>query len=230
MATATEQPTQVLAGERRFVLYNVGWEGYQTLLELLSDHGVRITYDRGDVELMSPLYIHEHFKKRFAQIIETVTEELDLPRVSAGATTFSKEDLDRGLEPDECYYLANAHRIGKQDRIIMGIDPPPDLVIEIEITRSALDRLGIYAALGISEVWRWSGKKLKVLHLQADRTYAPSETSLAFPFLSLDEIARWALSEAPEGETRWARGFRVWVRETLLPRYQAWLTEQGEGA
>jgi Uma2 family endonuclease len=218
MATIAEPRVRPAEGERRFVIYNVGWGGYQTLLKLLGDHGPRLTYDRGNVELMSPLIIHERFKKLFARMVETITEELDIPMVAAGATTFNAELLDRGLEPDECYYLTNAARLRDTDRIDLTIDPPPDLAIEVEITSSLLDKLGVYAALGVPEIWRFDGETLTVLLLRPDGTYAPGASSAAFPFLPMNEILRSLLGYDVNNDTRWGRAFRAWVRAEIAPR------------
>jgi Uma2 family endonuclease len=177
-----------------------------------------MNYDRGNVELMSPYIFHGRIKKLFGYMIEALTDELDMPRVAAGSTTFNSEILDRGLEPDECYYLANAHRLRDVKQVDMTIDPPPDLAIEIEITTSLLDKLGIYAALGIPEIWKHDGEQLSVLLLQPDGAYAPSESSAAFPFLPMGEVARFLREYEPTNDTRWGRAFRAWVRDEVVPR------------
>src|SRR4051812_17622495 len=133
-ATIAAKPRPAIDGQR-FVLYGVGWEGYQTLLKLVGDRPIRLTYDRGDLELMSPLTPHERFKSLLGRMVEAITEELDIPVISAGSMTFNREDVDRGLEPDECFYPANAGRVRDPDHIDLNGDPPPDLAIEIEITR-----------------------------------------------------------------------------------------------
>jgi Uma2 family endonuclease len=230
MATTTETRVKPAEGEKRFVLYNVGWEGYQTLLDLVGDRGVRLTYDRGNVELMSPLIMHERFGNLLGRMVEAITEELDIQAVGAGSTTFKSQALDRGLEPDECYYIASVGRFRDVDRPDLSVDPPPDLAIEVEITQSALNKLGIYAALGVPEVWRFDGESLKVLLLRPDGSYTPSPTSLSFPFLALEDIARFVREYEPNDDTRWARGFRAWVREVLAPRYEQWRAERREDA
>jgi Uma2 family endonuclease len=127
---------------------------------------------------------------------------------------------DRGLEPDECYYIANAGKIGSQRTPDLDVDPPPDLAIEIEITSSLLDKLDIYAGIGVPEIWRYDGEALTVLLLQPDRTYAVSESSASFPFLPMNEFVRILQAHDPDDETRWGRSFRTWVREVLLPIYR----------
>lgn len=210
--------TRPAEGESRFVIHNLGWGGYQTLLDLFGERSIRVTYDRGNAELMSPLLAHERYRSLLGYMVEAITDELDLPRVAAGATTFKSEALDRGIEPDECYYLANAGRLRGTERIDLTIDPPPDLAIEIEITSSVLDRLGIYAALGIPEVWRFDGRSLEVLLLQPDGAYVEGPTSAAFPFLPMGVMARFLREHDGTNDTRWARGFRAWVRDEIVPR------------
>jgi hypothetical protein len=131
-----------------------------------------------------------------------------------------REDLDRGLEPDECFHLfAHAEQVcGRESDL--SVDPPPDLAIEIEMTRSALDRLGIYAALRIPEVWRFDGQTLQVLAIQADGTYAACEASPSLPFLPLAEVVRFLNQAETMDHSRWGRAFREWVRNELAPRFR----------
>jgi Uma2 family endonuclease len=218
-ATATTRRAGGL-GERRFVLYNVGWKGYQGLLEIVGDHGPRIAYSQGNVELMSPLLPHEGFGRRLGRIVETIGEELEIPIRPAKSMTLNREDLDRGIEPDESYYIANVGRIGSRMKLDFEVDPPPDLAIEIEITNSILDKIEIYARLGVPELWRFDGEVLSVLLLQHDGSYAASTRSAAFPFLPMHEVARFVLDPDMSDESRWGRSFRRWVRNILLPIYR----------
>src|SRR3954469_21788594 len=105
VATALEPAVVPGEGEKRFLIRDVGWQGYLDLLRMIGDRPVRVTYDRGDAELMSPLFKHERKKSLLSQIVEILTEQLDIPRMSASATTLKREDLDQGLEADESYYL-----------------------------------------------------------------------------------------------------------------------------
>jgi Uma2 family endonuclease len=220
MATATEPRTASQPDEQRFLLRGVGWEGYEKVLDVVGDRHVRVTYDRGDLELMSPSYEHDQYGNLFGRVIETVTEELRVPCRGVGSTTWRRQVKDRGLEPDECYYLANAPRVrGKRTSIDLNVDPPPDLAIEIEISRSALDRMGVYAALGVPEVWRFDGETLRVEVLQADGTYARADVGPGLPMLPLDEVVRWVeLGASGDDHSAWGRSLREWVRAELVPR------------
>lgn len=223
MATVTEHVATTSAPEQRFLIRAVDWDWYEKLLELVGDRGaIRITYDRGNLELMSPALKHEDYKTLFGRFIETVTEELELPCRGAGSTTWKKRIEDRGLEADESFYLANTHRMaGKREKVDLNVDPPPDLAIEIEISRSALDRMAIYAALGVPEVWRFDGETLRVEELH-DGAYIEADHSSAFPFLHPHEIAHWiTAAESAVDHSPWGRQLRRWVRDELAPRVQA---------
>ncbi|HEX8201058.1 MAG TPA: Uma2 family endonuclease [Isosphaeraceae bacterium] len=135
--------------EQRLVLWDVGWKGYLALLDVVGDRRIRITYDRGNVELMTVSPLHEFSKKNLARLIEILSYELDLDIRSGGSFTFKREDLDRGLEPDECYWFRNEPLVRMKMEFDPLIDPPPDLVVEVEVSRSVLDRMGILAALGV---------------------------------------------------------------------------------
>jgi Uma2 family endonuclease len=220
MATTTEPAVKAAhEGETRFMLRDIGWSGYETMLALLGDGHVHLTYDRGDLELMSPSKSHERFKKVIARFIEAVTGELVIPCEAAGSTTWRRQDLDRGLEPDECYYITNAE-VTIASNGDLSVDPPPDLAIEVEISRGQLDRMRIYAALGISEVWRFGGETLGFHRLSSDGTYTACASSRELPFLTLAEVLHWIQLGYAMGQTPWDRELRAWVHAELAPRLE----------
>jgi Uma2 family endonuclease len=218
MATVTENPSQQFEGEHRVILRRVGWDGYQSILKMVGDQPIRMTYDRGDVELMSPLPKHERKKSLLGQLVRILAREFGVPVMPMGSTSWSREDLDKGLEADESFYLGDLERVRDPDNVDLDIDPPPDLAIEIEITRSALDRIGIYGALGVPEVWRFNGRTLRVLLRQDDGSYRDSSASAAFPDVPMDEIAHFAAKEGIRDENAYLDQFSAWVRSNLLPR------------
>jgi Uma2 family endonuclease len=218
MAIVTESKTKSEPAQERFVLWGVGWDGYQSLLNMVENRRVRVTYDRGDVELISPLPKHERKKSLLGRFGRILARELRIPVMPMGSTTLSREDVDKGLEPDESFYLGDLERVRDPDEIDLETDPPPDLAIEIEITRRVLDRMGIYGALRVPELWRFNGRTLIVLLRQADGSYRQSANSLAFPEVPMSEIARFAVAEGIRDENAYVDQFSAWVREDLLPR------------
>lgn len=143
MTPVAERMDVSLAGETRLLLPAVGWQGYQRAIKLVGDRPIRLTYDRGDLELMSPSQPHEEYGRLLGIMIQALAEELDFPCRGLRSTTWRRKAKDRGIEADECYYLANRERVRGKKTIRLGIDPPPDLAVEIDITSSSLDRLGI---------------------------------------------------------------------------------------
>ena len=109
---------------------------------------------------------------------------------SLGSTTFRRHLLDKGLEPDDCYYIQNYNKVWDKENLDLEVDPPPDLVVEVEVSVRMIRRLPIYAALGVPEVWRHNGLRLMGLGLVNGR-YEAIDASRAFPFLKVDDLNRF---------------------------------------
>lgn len=206
MSVASQQ------SEQRVLLSGISWATFESLLADTRNHGTRFTYDRGYLEMMSPSREHERLKRYIGRMIETMTEELEIPISSASSTTLKAEWEERGLEADESYYIANESRVRGRDEIDLRVDPPPDLAIEVDISSSSLDQLSIYADLGVPEVWLYDGATLKVYQRQSDGTYAQQTRSPAFPFLPLEGIEGFLARRNETDETTWIRSFRAWVK------------------
>jgi Uma2 family endonuclease len=200
---------------QHLALSAISWPAYVTIGDLLGEQPVRLTYSRGELELMTLSREHELLKGLLRRFVEIVAEECAMELASGGSTTFRRQDLERGLEPDECYWIAHERQVRDRDQIDLTIDPPPDLALEIEVTRNLLNRIDIYAALRVPEVWRYDGATLTVLCLTAAGTYAPATTSPSFPFLPIAELNRYLALHATVGEMALARQFRTWVRTQL---------------
>jgi Uma2 family endonuclease len=218
MTAAAESLKSAPVAEQRIVLRSVGWDGYQSLLELIGDQAIRLTYDRGDVELTAPQPIHERKKSLPGQYVRILARELHIPIMPMGSATWNRQDLDRGLEADESFYLGDLDRVADPDHIDLTIDPPPDLAVEIEISPSTLERMSIYGALGVPELWRYNGRALKVLIRQEDGSYRVSDRSAILPEIPIDEINRFANLEESRDENINLDQFSAWVRALLESR------------
>jgi Uma2 family endonuclease len=175
--------------------------------------GTRFAYDKGMLEITSPSIEHEWFHRALGRMVETLTEELDIPILSAGSTTLKLQLKKRGLEPDECFYLEHELQMRGKRELDLAVDPPPDLAIEVDISRSSIDKLSIYADLGVPELWYFDGESLVVRRLQ-NGVYVERDRSDAFPFLDLKEIERFMGRFEQLGETACIRSFRKWVKAT----------------
>jgi Uma2 family endonuclease len=203
------------------LIHAADWVTYQKFLDAVGDRNVRITYDRGNLELMSPLPIHEIFKTWFGRFLDLLALELRICVKACGSTTFKKEELERGLEPDECFYLMSAAKVRDWGALDLEHDPPPDLAIEVDITSSYLDRLGIYAALKVPELWRFDGETLRVFKLGANGVYELCESSPSLPFLPMGELIPFlhqGAAATDDGEV--LRSFLTWVRERVVPLWK----------
>lgn len=214
---ATVEKKTVLRGERRIVLSGISWELYEQLRENEANWRIRMAYDQGRLELMSPSEDHEAIKELLGELIKAFTEELGIARRSLGSTTWKRRELDKGLEPDACFYILNHERIRRRRPIDLAIDPPPDLAVETEVSRSVVPRLRIYAALGVPEIWRWSKRGLTAYSL-GDGKYVEREYSLNLPMLRVKDLEPFIDFELAADETAWIRKFRAWVRERFVAR------------
>jgi len=219
MATATISRTREVDGDQCVEFNDIGWKGYCTLLRLRGDHSMpRMIYLDGTVWLMSPAFPHERLKKRLGWIVEVIVEELDIPCVAAGSTTFRRRAKKGGVEGDQTYYLANEERVRGKEKLHLRTDPPPDLAIEAVHSHDADAAIEVYRRFKVPEVWVCDEAELVILILQPNGRYAASATSAAFPFLSAVEVFDWVRRPQTVADTDWIKEFRRWVRRTLKPR------------
>ena len=203
--------------DQKIVLRQVHWETYERLLADLADSSSpRLTYDRGTLEIMSPLPEHERYNRAIAAIVEMVADEWDIDFDNLGSTTFRREDLERGFEPDSCFYTRNAEQIQGKRQIDLTVDPPPDLVIEIDITHSSLDKLALYAAMGVPELWRYDGQSVRILVLESG-AFEEQEGSRALPGLDAATLSTFMEESKTLKRTAWLRRVRAWARERRQP-------------
>jgi len=210
MKTATPE-----IAEQRVILSNVSWQTFEQLLKELGDkRATRLAYNEGLLEIMSPLGPHENSNRFIESLIGAIADELNLNFKRFGSLTLKREKKLKGAEPDSCYYLQNEPLVRIKQEIDLDNDPPPDLVLEIDITSGSLDKRPIYAAIGVPELWRYNGNKLEVFVLQpSSQDYQQVNQSPAFSWMPLDIIPRFICQSLVDGETATLRAFRAWVRE-----------------
>jgi Uma2 family endonuclease len=194
-------------------LTGISWATYETLLAESSDRRLRMTYNRGNLEIMAPSPEHERFKKVAGRFVETLAEELELRIEPLGSTTFKRPKFS-GAEPDECFYIDKIDAIRGKKRLDLTADPAPDLIVEIDITSSSQNRLQVYADLGVSEVWTYNGESLLIQQLH-DGVYLPSSKSQFFPNILVPELADFLQQAETMEYLQLIRLFRSWVRKQL---------------
>ena len=204
-----------IPAEQRIVLQNISWETFETLLAETGAHrGSRFAYECGILEIMSPLIEHESYKSIFGNLVIVLAEELGIEIKSAGSTTLKLKSANRGIEPDNCYYIQNEIAFRGKQTLDLTTDLPPDLAIEIDITNSSVNKLEIYASLSVPEIWIYNGQVLQFYQL-LEKQYIECEFSFAFPLISATEINQFIEQSKTMGEIALIKLFRTWVRNKV---------------
>ncbi|MEH2066588.1 MAG: Uma2 family endonuclease [Nostoc sp.] len=198
----------------QLLIKGISWSGYKNILaELGENRSSRISYSQGVLEIMAPLPEHEVGKKIIGNLVEILLEELDIEFWSLGSTTFDREKMDAGVEPDDCFYIENEAAVRGKDRIDLTVDPPPDLAIEIDITSRT--RFNNYQLLGVPELWRWNGNKLEI-NILINGKYIESNNSRIFPNLPIAQVIPEYLKQCKtDGRNATMKVFRAWVRKQI---------------
>lgn len=201
MQAAEKVDRPAVDAERRFLLHDVPWWAYVALRDTLEGGGTRMTYLEGSLELMSPSETHEEEKTLIARLMEAWADHNEVDLRGFGSTTYRREIERRGLEPDECY------TVGPK-----VADAPPQIAIEVVVSSPLLDKLAVYAGLGVREVWVWTSprRELVVHRLTASR-YGAHDRSELLPGLDLALLA--AHVRAGESHTALVKQYRAALGE-----------------
>ncbi|HEV3084182.1 MAG TPA: Uma2 family endonuclease, partial [Gemmataceae bacterium] len=207
-------PSSSRPRRKHLTLYGISWRTYSRLLHAFAERSnIRLAYDRGELVMASPPKGLDGDGRFLGTLVVVLTEEIHLPIKRGGAATLRNRRKRRGIEADECFWIANAHRMAGRRRLDLRTDPPPDLAIEIDVTSSSLDRMGIYAALRVPEVWRLEGDKLSFHVLGQDGKYVPVAHSQAFPQIAPADLASFLMEGRKAGDENVVmRDFREWIR------------------
>jgi Uma2 family endonuclease len=206
----------VLVGERRVIFKTITWQGYQQLLGILGEHrSARLTFDRGILEITMPLEEHEFSSRLIERMIIILVVELGLKIKTMGSTTLDRSDLDRGAEPDNAYYIQNQALVTGR-KVDLATDPPPDLVVEVDITHTDINKPSLYASMGVPEFWRYNGREWRIYQLQGNE-YLEVPNSPTFPLVPKEKLYEF-LAVARRDEVEAEVNLREWVRASIEPK------------
>lgn len=201
--------------ETRDVLQNISWQTFKAMLaDMGCERNKRLAYDNGILEIMTPLMPHENSNRMIEGFVLVLCEEFGLEVKSAGSLTMTRDDLEQGAEPDSSYYIQNEVLVRNKENIDLNIDPPPDLVLEVEYSKSKINKLILYAAMGVPEFWRYNGTVLRIYTLNNGQ-YFQSESSPTFGPVLVAEIPRFIQESKKIGQIAATRAFRSWVRQQM---------------
>lgn len=212
-APLVKQPVPQPVGEQRVALHSLTWEGFLAVRQSLSpDRNTRLTYAEGTLEITIPLEIHEFSAWLIGRFIYILASELGMDTKTVGSTILDRERLERSGEPDAAYYIQNQPLVAGRD-VDLEQDPPPDLIVEVDITHTDIDKLRLYAAMGVPEFWRYNGEFWRIYQLQ-NSVYEEVERSPTFPKVPKAKLYEF-LATARISEMRADRDLRQWIREEL---------------
>ncbi|KYC38461.1 hypothetical protein WA1_35280 [Scytonema hofmannii PCC 7110] len=207
--------TTITPAETRTILENISWQTFKSMLaDMGSGRNTRLAYDNGIVEIMSPHKAHENPNRLIEAFIGVLCEELGLEISRTGSLTLTRDDLEKGGEPDSSYYIQNEFLVRDKEKIDLSEDPPPDLVLEVEYSRSAVNKLNLYAAIGIPEFWRYNGSILRIYRLSG-KQYSEVQSSPTFAPVPVKEIPQFIEAARKNGEMATTRAFRTWVKSLI---------------
>jgi Uma2 family endonuclease len=195
------------------ILRDVSWEEYEDLLVQMENKPAhRVSYNDGILKIMSPRPDHEYPKDIALSLVRIYDDEFDMMLESYGSTTYRRRKKAKGAEPDTSFYVQNATQMIARREIDLEKDPPPDVVVEVDTTNESLDKLEIYAALGVPEVWRYDGGRFQILLLR-ENTYAETSRSQALPLISAEVLTEFLNRGQGEGQTAMLKAFRRFLRQ-----------------
>lgn len=198
----------------RVLFHEVSWSEFEAILEELGEHRAsRVAYLNSTLEIRMPLPEHEKPKIIIGDLLKILLDELEINWEPFGSTTFKRQDMMAGIEPDDCFYIQNSAQMIGREILDLTVDPPPDLAIEIDVTSKT--QLSAYEVLGVPEIWRYENRRLQVYVLQSGK-YAESAISPTFPnFPVIEGISQFLEMGRQSGTSQALRAFRQWVRERV---------------
>jgi len=198
--------------EERTLLQGVSWEDYEQILEDNAEaSGRRLTYDSGNLEIMTASIAHEQPNRTLSDLVVTILVEWDIDFLPAGSNTFRRRDLAKGFEPDSSFYIENVEAVRGKKKLDLRFDPPPDLVIEVEVTHSLVPKLPILAAVGVREIWHWENEAVRILCLEGAGYREARRSSVLAP-LRPGELSSFLEQRVTMTGPAWIRAVRAWAQ------------------
>jgi len=202
-----------MSGDSVLIQHGVGWSDYEELLDAVGEaSSLRICYDKGTLQVMSPSSKHEHVAKLIERLVDRLSICQRIKVLFYGSMTIKKPSEQKGAEPDACFYVQTADVVGTKEQIDFETDPPPDVVVEIDLHHESISKFPIYAALGVPELWRYDGDSLAIYHLR-DGHYVLADASQALPILTSAVLSEFLARSPKEDQYDIVLAFEEWLKE-----------------
>ncbi len=217
MQKTIDDTARTESGAEDLVHLHVSPLGFEAILNALPDaRAARVAYDSKTetLEIMAPSAEHDSNARLFDALILGVGLECDIEIETLGSVTLKRHES--GMEPDSCFYIGeHASAVRGKKQIDLGNDPPPDIAVEVDISRARYDKGRFYAAIGVPEFWRYDGTILEAYVLRTD-TYVETSTSVAFPWLAIKVVQQFLQMGPLKGKVATIRAWQAWLR-TIAP-------------
>lgn len=201
------------------LVHGLTWAEYRKFLDALGDLNLRHTFSQGTLEMMSPRKDHDWYVTMIGRMVELLALELNVEIQSVGSTTLFGDSAERSVQPDEAYYVAHEAVVRGKKQFDPQRDPPPDLIVEVDVTNSCVPRLPVFAAIKIPELWRFTGGKMHFHGLERTGGYQELLHSRAFPMVTPADFDEVLGQSETVSENELVRSF--------VRRVRARLNEQG---
>jgi len=195
------------------ILSNVAWRTYRQFVDETMDiiRSPRFYFDEGNLLIMSVSPEHEYYNRIIASLIDILAEQFQQNWIALGSTTYTNDEIEKGFEPDSCFYFANEPKIRGVKRFDFTIHPAPDLIVEVDITSLSTFRQHIFAAFGVPEIWRFDGNKMQILRLENDK-YIEIANSLALPKITPEKLTEFIQKSETLSRFEWINEVRTWAK------------------
>lgn len=201
-----------MSGDSVLIQHGVGWHDYEELLDAVGEaSSLRICYDEGTLQIMTLSQRHEKYSTLIERMVDRLSSFLRVKVLFYGFATMRKRQKQKGVEPDACFYVQNAPLVGTKDEIDFNIDPPPDVVVEIDLHHDSISKFPIYAALGVPEFWRYDGNVLTIYLLRKGQ-YQPSEVSESLTLLTGAVLTEFLARTSKEDQYDILSAFEEWLK------------------
>jgi Uma2 family endonuclease len=186
LPTITEDTIALDPGDE-IVLRNRTWADYEDLLCRRQDKaGWRVYYNVAtqEIRIMSPLPEHGKNANLLANFVRVLLEHEQKEWEAYTPVTLKFPPL-QGCEPDYCYYIQNYVGVIDKRRIDLMVDPPPDLVIEVDLT--SVTQPSAYETIKAAELWIYRWSQLLIYEFDG-KQYRETQISPQFPTIDVKTL------------------------------------------
>lgn len=193
------------------IQHGVTWDSYEELLEAVRETtSVRISYDVGTLQIMSPSSKHENTATLIERLVDLLSIRRRIKVLFYGSVTIKKNREQKGAEPDACFYVQTTNAVGTKEEIDFNNDPPPDVVVEIDLHHESISKFPIYLGLGVPELWLYDGDMLMIYQLRQGQ-YVKTHASQSLPLLTSTVLSEFLARSPKEDQYAILLAFEEWL-------------------